>query len=261
MHSSMSICGLEVHSIPCRHEFQIKFNKYFGIGRDDVGTDLDHKSGVHRKRDVDSVETIEEDVGDYGEGLDRMEPESEDNSRRPTNVIIRENYLDCVNINTEVDKLWTNFNVISNESCLTLYRFAPFEITYDVHFKNGSISQTKIQLGLQDSERTTDTIVVTLTGKVVEGYLTGAHFQSVTVYPVLNDNICLTEPGITELRSNSASVTFILLPNSPVTESTESSITSRVLRLPEAFDCFGNASIDYIPGLVDFKQLWTDSDK
>ena len=72
-----------------------------------------------------------------------------------TNVIIRENYLDCVNINTEVDKLWTNFNVISNESCLTLYRFAPFEITYDVHFKNGSISQTKIQLGLQDSERTT----------------------------------------------------------------------------------------------------------
>ena len=93
-----------------------------------------------------------------------------------------------------------------------------------------------------------DKSVVTLTGKVVEGYLIGAHFQNVIIYPPLNNpSVCSEEPGLTDLQSTSASVTFILLPN--IEDQTDSN-SFRALHLPEAFDCFGNTTIKYSPGLL-----------
>ena len=69
-----------------------------------------------------------------------------------TNVEIKQNYLECVNINSEVYKLVADLNLISSENCETLYRFPPSQITYQVAFKNGSSSEIGIKIELQQSE-------------------------------------------------------------------------------------------------------------
>ena len=73
---------------------------------------------------------------------------------KETKVDVNQIYFDCVNINSEVDRIYTNFTLVSNESCNTVYRFSAFHVVYTVLFKNGTTAEMKIKLQLQNAELT-----------------------------------------------------------------------------------------------------------